>query len=280
MNFSYKCFAIVLCFALLLGGCAADTPGGGDGTRETEKQNASDNGAQSGSAIVVPDNVDFAQSDGDMFTDRDLDGSYSDKECIQIKLEGDSVSCSSDSVKINGTEITLTKEAIYCISGTLNNGSIAVSAGDKDMLQIVLNGASIASADAAPLCILTADKVIVTLADGTENSLTGGDSYAAVGDIDVDGAVFSKQDLTFNGTGKLTVSSAAGHGIVCKDDLIFTGGIYEIQSSGHGLDANDSVRIADANITIDAGKDAIHCENSDDTAKGFIYISEIGRAHV
>ena len=77
----------------------------------------------------------------------------------------------------------------------------------------------------------------------------------------------------FNGTGSLMVSSPAGHGIVCKDDLVFTGGTYTVNSASHGLDANDSVRIAEAALTIDAGKDAIHCENSDDAAKGFIYIS-------
>ena len=89
----------------------------------------------------------------------------------------------------------------------------------------------------------------------------------------IDGALFSKQDLTLNGSGSLTVTSSAGHGIVCKDDLVVTGGTYVVNSASHGLDANDSVRIAEAALTIDAGKDAIHCENSEDAAKGFIYIS-------
>ena len=46
-----------------------------------------------------------------------------------------------------------------------------------------------------------------------------------------------------------------------------------VNSASHGLDANDSVRIANATVTIDAGKDAIHCENSEDGEKGFVYIS-------
>ena len=79
--------------------------------------------------------------------------------------------------------------------------------------------------------------------------------------------------MTFNGTGSLTVTSPAGHGVVCKDDVVITGGTYTVNSSSHGLDANDSVRIVNATLNIDAGKDVIHCENTDDTSKGFIYIS-------
>lgn len=48
---------------------------------------------------------------------------------------------------------------------------------------------------------------------------------------------------------------------------------YAVNSSSHGLDANDSVRIANATLNIDAGKDAIHAENTDDASLGFIYIA-------
>ena len=65
-----------------------------------------------------------------------------------------------------------------------------------------------------------------------------------------------------------------GNGIVGKDDLVFTGGNYTINTSSHGIEANDSVRITGTTqITVDAGKDGIHCENNDDTSLGFIYIS-------
>jgi len=138
----------------------------------------------------------------------------------------------------------------------------------------VLNGVDITSKTSAPLYILEADKVFLTLADGTENTLSNGGTFTAIDENNIDAAIFSKQDLTLNGSGNLTVTSPAGHGIVCKDDLVFTSGTYIVNSASHGLDANDSVRITgETNITIDAGKDGIHCENSDDTNLGFIYIS-------
>lgn len=60
---------------------------------------------------------------------------------------------------------------------------------------------------------------------------------------------------------------------MCKDDLVFSGGSYDIAAASHTIDANDSVRIKDAAITAQSGKDGIHAENSDDSEKGFVYIA-------
>ena len=128
------------------------------------------------------------------------------------------------------------------------------------------------SENTAVLSILSADKVFVTLADGTENVLSNGGKFESIDENNIDGTVFSRQDLTFNGSGTLTVTLPAGHGIVCKDDLVFTEGTYMVTSASHGLDANDSVRIAEASITIHAGKDGIHAENTEDVSLGFVYI--------
>ena len=220
-----------------------------------------------------PVDVAFSQADADMFTDRDSKTEYDESKAVSIQLNGTSAISSSNSVKISGSIVTITEEATYVISGTLADGMIIVNAGDTAKLQIVLNGVDITSKTSAALYILEADKVFVTLADGTSNTLSNGGSFVAIDDNNIDGALFSKQDLTLNGSGSLTVTSPAGHGIVCKDDLVVTGGTYVVNSASHGLDANDSVRIANAALTIDAGKDAIHCENSEDAAKGFVYIS-------
>lgn len=210
----------------------------------------------------------------DMFTERDCKIEYDESTSVKIKLEGDSVSCNSDAVEISGTTVTILDEGTFIFSGTLNDGMIIVNADEKDKPQIVLDGVSITSETCAPLYILEADKVFVTLAEGSENTLTNGGSFIAVDDNNIDGTVFSKQDVTFNGLGSLTVMSPADHGIVCKDDLVFTSGSYVINSASHGLDANDSVRITKASLTIDAGKDGIHVENTEDTAKGFLYIKD------
>lgn len=219
-------------------------------------------------------NVDFSATDEDMFAERDNEITYDESKAIKIKLNGKSATSTSQSVNISGSTITITEEATYIVSGELTDGKIVVETPDTAKLQIVFNGVNITSESFAPLYILEADKVFLTLAEGTKNTLTNGGSFTAIDDNNVDATLFSKQDLTINGSGSLTISSPSGHGIVCKDDLVITGGSYEVNSASHGIEANDSVRITNASFTIDTGKDAIHSENNDDSSKGFVYISK------
>lgn len=201
------------------------------------------------------------QKSKDMFTDRDHKTQYAEEKSVRIQLNGNTATSASDSVRIEGNTVTITGDKTYILSGTLDNGTITIDAGENDKPQLVLDGVTVNS-DTTALEILEADKVFITLAEGTENQLSASEA-----------AVHSKQDLTFNGSGSLTVTSTGGHGITCKDDLVFTGGSYQIQCASHGLDANDSIRITgDTVMTLDAGKDGIHCENQDDSELGFVYI--------
>lgn len=215
--------------------------------------------------------TDFSQTDADMFTERDEDSTYNESEAVKIELNGNSAKASSDSVKISGSTITITENATHIITGTFDDGMIIVDAPDTAKLQIVLNEANITSSNSASLYIKKADKVFVTLVG--ENTLANGGSFTAIDNNNIDAAVFSKQDLTFNGSGSLTVNSPAGHGIVGKDDLVFTGGTYTITSASHSIDVKDSIRIKNSVISANAGKDGIHAENTDDTEKGFVYIA-------
>lgn len=271
MTAALLCAVPLLCGVLTGCGAISDITGG---TAGTDTKGSSGDGTDDSSGADVSQTSDFAQSDADMFTDRDYRTEYDDEESIHITLDGDSASADSDSVQISGSTVTLTEEAVYVISGTLDDGMLIVDADDTAKLQLVLDGADITSQTCAPLYILEADKVFVTLADGSENTLSNGGTFIAIDDNNIDAVIFSKQDLTFNGSGSLTVNSPARHGIVCKDDLVITGGAYTVTSSSHALDANDSVRITGETIlTANAGKDGIHSENNDDTSLGFVYIS-------
>lgn len=208
----------------------------------------------------------------EMFTDRDFRTDYDENNSVAISLNGSSAAASSESVKISGSTVTITEEATHVVSGELNDGMVIVDAPDTAKLQIVFKDVDITSKTSAALYIINADKVFLTLAEGSTNNIANGGKFTAIDDNNIDSALFSKQDLTPNGTGALTVTSPAGHGIACKDDLVVTGGSYVVNSASHGMDVNDSVRIINATLTIDSGKDAIHCENSDDSSKGFVYI--------
>ena len=268
---------VMLIILSLLSGCNSTVPPG-DGSSDPSSSSGSEIEWTDGSEKVpaetgTPVEVDFAVSAKDMFTDRDYEIGYSESDCIRIELKGNTAAASDKSVKIDGSTVTITKDASYIISGKLDDGMIIVDAPDTAKLQIVLNGADITSKTSAPLYILEADKVFLTTAPNSVNTLSSGESFIAIDKNDIDAAIFSKQDLTVNGSGTLTVNSPAGHGIVSKDDLVITSGTYTINAASHGLDANDSIRIVNASITVTAGKDGIHAENNDDASKGFVYVA-------
>lgn len=215
----------------------------------------------------------------EMFTGRDYEVGYKESESAEILLNETSAACSSDAVQISGSTVTITEEGTYILRGTLENGMVIVDADETDKIQLVFDGVSIHNETSAPIYILEADKVFITLPSDSVNTLSNGGVFTAIDDNNIDAAVFSKQDLTFNGSGSLTVASPAGHGIVCKDDLVFTSGTYAIDAASHGIDANDSIRITNTALTITSGKDGIHGENTDDSSLGFVYIAD-GTFHI
>lgn len=263
--------ALGLVLALLLSGCGAKT----DGSAEV---NPSGSAVQTAAATQNVTTAAEADTSG-MFTDRDLSAAYDESESARIQLNGDAASCDSDAVKIDGGTVTITDEGTYILTGTLDDGMIVVNAGETDKTQLVLDNVSIGSATGAPIYILEADKVVITLAEGSVNTLTNGGAFTAIDDNNIDGVIFSQADLSFNGSGSLSIVSLAGHGIVCKDDLVFAGGTYRINAAAHGIDANDSVRTTGADFTIVSGKDGVHAENADDASLGFVYVAD-GSFHI
>lgn len=234
--------------------------------------------AQSVSVIPNATPVDASATEtavfAEAFSNRDLSGTYDASTAVRIALNGASASCDSDAVTVSGSTITITAAGTYVLSGTLDNGTVIVDAGKEDKIQIVLDNASIRSDTFAALYVRQADKVFLTLADGSVNVLSNGGTFEAIDDNSVDGAIFSKDDLTLNGNGKLTVSSPAKHGIVCKDDLVITGGVYEITAASHAISAKDSLSVAGGSFALTAGKDGVHVENSEDAERGNIYIAD------
>ena len=173
---------------------------------------------------------------------------------------------------ISGNIITITKEGTYVLSGALSEGQIVVDA-DSAKVQLVLDNADITCASSAAIYVKNADKTFITLAEGSENILMNTAEYETIDDNNIDAVIFSKDDLTLNGKGTLTINSEYGHGIVSKDDLKLVGGTYNITAENHALSGKDSVRIAEGTYNLTSGKDGIHSENADDDEKGFVYIA-------
>lgn len=269
-----KCFALLVVGSLLLSGCSESEPQANSQTSEAanslyyagkdETVTAADDGEN-----VIPD---FAMDPAEEFTDRDQRIEFDDQNCVSVQLNGTSATADSETVSIAGTTITISADGTYIFSGSLTSGMIIVDAPETAKPQIVFNGASVTSPTSAALYVKEADKVFLTLREGTENTLANGGTFTAIDENNIDGAIFSKQDLTLNGNGSLTILSPIGHGIVSKDDLVLVGGSYTVQAASHGLTANDCIRISGSALSVQAGKDGCHSENDEDAAKGYLYV--------
>ena len=86
-----------------------------------------------------------------------------------------------------------------------------------------------------------ADEVVIVAKNGTENTISDGESYTnADGDT---GAVYSKDDIKFKGKGKLTVNGNAADAIVGKDDIKIYNGTLVVNAADDGIRGKDSVTI-------------------------------------
>ena len=189
--------AFLLTGALVLSGCS-----------KTNNSNETSSGSTSTDSSAQGIDV------SNMFSDRDKEIGYDEENSTVIKLSDDSTTCDSDAVQISGNTVTIIDEGTYILSGTLTDGMVIVDAEDTDKVQLVLDGVDITSAESAAIYVREADKVFITTASDSQNTLTNGGTYTAIDDNNIDAAIFSKSDLTLNGAGSLTITAKAGHGVV------------------------------------------------------------------
>lgn len=165
--------------------------------------------------------------------------------------------------------LAITTSGTYHLTGTLYDGSITINAGDG-VVKLVLDGTSITNSTGPAISCYSADDLVIDLVGS--NYLEDGTSYSADYDEDVTGAIYSKADLTFQGSGSLTLIGNNQDGIVSKDDLKFNGGNYRITTADDGIRGKDSVYIVAGDFTIDSTADAIKSTNETDAGKGFVMI--------
>lgn len=225
-------------------------------------------------AVGTEKDADTGIEPSKLFSDRDLSGEYDAAKCDSITLSDTGCTTDSKNVTIDGSTVTVTGEGTYIVSGTLSDGMIIVDVDRSEKVQLVLNGVDLTSKSSAAIYVKKADKVFVTLADKTENVLANGGTFAAIDDNNIDAVIFSKDDLTMNGTGTLIIDSPADHGIVSKNELVITNGTYWITAASHGMTGKDNIAIADGSFVITAGKDAIQSQNEDDDTLGWVYIAD------
>ncbi len=228
-------------------------------------------GSSEGSSENSGGSTDASQVAMDFeYTDRDCDPSYDADTATVLDLAAGTVEGSGATYDAEQALFEVQQEGTYLLQGKGDEVQVKVALGDEEKAQLVFNNTDLSTTDRPALYVESGDKVFVTLAEGSRNSMAGGQI-----DNDTDalnGVVYSKSDITFNGNGALTVSTTAQdcHGIISKDDLVITGGTYAISATDNGLHGKDCVKIRDGAFTIEAGNDAIKSSNQEEANRGFI----------
>ncbi len=190
------------------------------------------------------------------FTENDKNGAWDTTGASHITLNGDDAFAAGGAYTYDGNVI-ISSAGKYVLSGTLNDGSIIVDTSNTAKVWILLDSVNIRCSDGACLDVEQADKVFLSLAEGSENSLSTLGFSPEHQEAGMDGAIFARDDLTVNGSGSLTVSSAGESGIVCNDELVITGGKIAVTAAMDALHVNDDLRIMAAELDLNAGDDGI-----------------------
>lgn len=166
---------------------------------------------------------------------------------------------------------TITSSGVYHLTGTLADGSIIINVTDGKV-KLILDNVTIKNSTGPAIACYAADDLVIELIG--ENAIADSKTYASNYDSDVDGAIYSKADLTFEGDGTLSLTANYQDGIVGKDDVKFNSGTYNIIAADDGVRGKDSVYIVDGNFNITAKFDAIKSTNETTTGKGFVLIEK------
>ncbi len=267
-KFAVLLMATVMAGTLVLTGC------GGNGNQKETTENKITSGENDDKAT---DN-NTGGNKGDDATTEAGDNGADNKD--DVKFEDDGVFTKFDKnytwdendkvIKLGDGDVMITEPGTYVLSGTLKDGQVSVNVDSTEKVKLVFNGVDITCKDGAPVYIINADKVAITLAEGTTNKLTDGGNPET---SDYKGCIFAKDDLSINGAGKLIVKGTVKNGIHCNNDLAIVSGDIEVSAVDNGIKADDSLSIKNATIKVDAN-DAIKVSDKDDDTKGTFYMED------
>lgn len=207
------------------------------------------------------------------YTEEDLSENFG-SITSNIVFSQDVITSDTQNVLISENTVTVTTSGVYVFSGNSSNGQILVNSSDNGTVRLVLNGLDLTNQSSAPIYIVNAEKCIITLADGSENILTDNASYIFDNsDNEPNATIFSKDELTINGRGRLTVNANFNNGIQSKDGLKITGGNITVNAVNNAVKGKDFIGINDGNLTVNAKGNGVISDNTEDSALGYILIS-------
>ncbi len=220
------------------------------------------------SACTHQDGAVYAPStDADVSTTEEIKTANSDFDLTDTwdKNSATTIVFAGETAQINGAGAALAENTLridakgtYVLQGEFS-GNVQVALAKTEKAHLILNGASIRSKETAAICISSADKVVITLAEGTENILRDRKSTR-----------LSLHDAL---PISLTVYGNSNNGIGTKNDLKIVSGNLTISASKNALKGNDSVHILNGSISVVICSDGVKSDNESEQDKGVVSIS-------
>lgn len=209
--------------------------------------------------------IEDAISNNSDVHDEENDYTWDESEEQHVTFNTTSIRTNASGVSVDGTYITITSVGTYKLTGELENGQVIVNADDA-LVRIILSDVSISNNSSACINIKDAEKTIIVLEEGSENSLSDAYSYSFDDseEEEPNATIFSKDNLTITGDGQLTLTSNYNDAINSKDGLVIAGGEYIIESVDDGLRGKDYIYIKSGTFTIDADGDCMKSDNDED----------------
>ncbi len=246
---------------------ATGTASVGATTTNDSSQTVSSSTSQSGTqAVPISDKPATHESSEDY--------TYDSEDATTIEFSGNSITVDGAGAKTDGSTVTINEAGTFLINGSLTDGQIIVNTVSDNTVKLVLNGVIIYNSSSAPIYVEKAEKVILILADGTQNSITDGELYVfASADVDEpNAAIYSKADLSISGNGSLTVNGNYQDGITSKDGLIIASGTIVVNAADDGIRGKDYLVVENGLITVNAKGDGLKSDNEEDLTVGYISI--------
>ncbi len=202
--------------------------------------------------------------------ENDADYNWDDSEATHITLKNSAIEISGEGATYAGSVVTITNAGTYNINGVLENGQVIIDTQDSENVNLIFNSLNISNNTSSAVSIANAVKVVIQLKENTENYLSDGASYSSTDEKNA--TLYSKADLSFFGTGKLTVNGNFQDGIVSKDGLIIENGNFVVNAIDDAIRGKDYVLIHDGSFNLVAGGDALASDNDEDETRGYVDI--------
>lgn len=218
--------------------------------------------------------------------------------------DGEAVIVFGESISIDGTGatalegvVTVSEGGNYLVSGKSENGALVIDTTGK--VYLTFNGLELSNQNGAAVYAKDAKRVVITLAEGTENRLSDAQSYGG-SFAEAKATLFANDTLELNGTGSLEVVGNCKHAIASDDDIIVDGARLTVATSasdglhandnisvksgtvkvlscaGDGFDSEGSLNVSGGTVTVNAEGEGMKCETSAVFSGGKVEIDSLG----